>query len=397
MPSQQRDDDSHRRPRRVERPAERTAELPQFVTDKLDLEAVQRTARETDRLTDEDRETIAALVDLGVGEAEARDAVLGNRVPLVLTQELFGDTPRYDFEQVTAKAGLPPEVFRQVRAAIGLPPADRFTRTDLTWAKQIADLLEILPVEAVVRSARARGSALSAAVMADLSTIREELVLPMRRSGADDLTVAVALAETARELRDTSEELLTTTYRLLVEHLVSSEIAAIAARSAALEVDIAVGFIDVVGYTALSARVDPEGLDEVLDAFQQRVVGLVADTPDVAAVKYLGDAVMLIGPDARTLAQTMLDLTVETEELEDAPLRGGLAAGETLVREGDYFGPTVNMAARLTDIARPWSLLAAEELVDELSEVFDVKRILPTRIRGVGLRRPLVVRRPADA
>ena len=92
----------------------------------------------------------------------------------------------------------------------------------------------------------------------------------------------------------------------------------------------------------------------------------------------------------------MLELTREVEPLSDAPLRGGMAHGATLVREGDYFGPPVNLAARLTDLARPWSVLADEALMDELEDDFDVKRILPTRIRGIGLRRPLAVRGGAE-
>ena len=71
-------------------------------------------------------------------------------------------------------------------------------------------------------------------------------------------------------------------------------------------------------------------------------------------------------------------------------------AGTDESGKGDYFGPSVNLATRLTDLARPWSVLAAEELVDELSDSFEVRRIRPTRIRGVGLRRPLAVTAPAE-
>jgi adenylate cyclase len=102
--------------------------------------------------------------------------------------------------------------------------------------------------------------------------------------------------------------------------------------------------------------------------------------------------VMLVGPDVPTLARVMLELTEPAEELEDAPLRGGLASGSVRLREGDYYGDAVNLAARLTDLARPWSLLADEELEDELGGGFSARRIRPVRIRGLGLRRPLRVK-----
>ncbi len=378
-------DDGDGRPSRRASASELTGELPAFVRDALDEQPPSR-------LDGEDAETIEALTDLGVPDEQARDAVVQGRVPLVLTQQLLGERPRYDLDTLASKAGVPADVLVQVRVAMGLPVVDGYGRTDLQWAKLIGRLLSILPPESVVRSARGRGNAVASIAMNDLSTIRDELVLPMRRAGADDLTVAVALAETARELAPIAEKLMVTDYLLHLQRVIGSEVAAIAARGDAQEIELAVGFVDVVGYTALSARIDPEGLDQILDLFEQRVIRVVADGDGVSVVKYLGDAAMFVAPDPVTLARTMLELTNEADGLEDAPLRGGMSFGATLVREGDYVGPTVNMAARLTDIARPWSLLAAEEIVDDLAGAFSVKRILPTRIRGVGLRRPLVVR-----
>ena len=370
--------------------SELTGELPAFIRDALD-------GQPQPVLDQDDEETIEALTDLGVAEDRARRAVIDRRVPLVLTQELLGDRPRYDLETLASKAGVSADVLAQLRVAMGLPVPEVYGKTDLRWAKLIGKLLEVLPAESVIRSARGRGNAVGAIAMNDLSTMREEIVLPMRRAGADDLTVAVALAETARELAPIAEQLMVTDYMLQLQQVIGSEVAAIAARGDAQEVALAVGFVDVVGYTALSARIDPEGLDRVLDLFEERVIRVVADSDGVSVVKYLGDAAMFVAPDPITLADAMLELTTETEGLEDAPLRGGLAFGETLVREGDYVGQTVNMAARLTDIARPWSVLAAEELIDDLEDVYDIKRILPTRIRGVGLRRPLVLRHRTPA
>lgn len=366
-----------------------TGELPQVVRDALDR------GRPRD-LTDHDRETIAALVDLGLDEDHAREAVIERRVPLVLTSQVLGEQAEHTLEEVAAESGVPERVLVEIRTATGLSNADRFTDTDVEWARLLGQLLEILPVETVVRSARARGAALSAIARNDVSVVRDELILPMRQSGADDLTVSVALAEAAKGLDPISRQLLVTSYRLQLQNELNSELSAIAAREEGQELDLAVGFVDVVGYTALSARIDPEGLDQLLDAFQERVIEVVSTATDVAVVKYLGDAVMLVAGDLVALADTMLELTATVEELEEAPLRGGLAAGEVLVREGDFFGPTVNLAARLTDMARAWSLLADEHLVDRLDDRFDVRRILPTRIRGLGLRRPLAVRRRGD-
>ena len=218
----------------------------------------------------------------------------------------------------------------------------------------------------------------------------------MRNAGADDLTVSVALAETARAVDPLARDLLVHEYHRQLLRVLDSELSTMLAASSGQELDVAVGFVDLVGYTSLSAQVDPEGLDQVLEAFEQRVVDEVGGHDSVAVVKYLGDAAMFVATDPQTLAETMLRIVEPVESLEDAPLRGGMAHGPTLIREGDYFGPPVNMAARLTDLARPWSLLAAEELMDDLGGTLETKRIRPTRIRGIGLRRPLSVRWNAD-
>lgn len=372
------------------RAEELTGELPRFVADRLG-EGVAAAP-------DEDiEETVAALVDLGLPEEDAREAVLSRRVPLVLATQVLGEEPNHDFEVVCEAAGIDPTLVKRVVVAAGLSVPERLTDGDREWVEGLAALLKSMPVEAIVRAARVRGSALGTIARADLGIIRDEIMLPMRRAGADDLTISVALAETARAVAPLSRELLLHEYHRQLLHQLDSELSALLARSEGQEIDVAVGFVDLVGYTSLSAQVDPAGLEHVLEAFEQVVVEVVSANDRVGIVKYLGDAAMLVATDPITLTETMLQLVEPVAELEDAPLRGGLAAGPTLIREGDYFGPPVNMAARLTDLARPWSLLAAEELIDDLEGAFSVRKIRPTRIRGVGLRRPLSVRGPDES
>jgi adenylate cyclase len=379
------------RPGRPSKPdlAELTGELPRFVRDALGRpEPVETRAP----LGEEDAATVRALVDLGLEEDEARAAVEQDRVALVLAQRVVGGRPRYSIEEVAERSGVPVELLRRIRVATGLPVPERLGRADLQWARLLARLLEVLPAEAVASSARARGTALATVVRSDLGIVRDELLLPMRQAGADDLTVAVTLAETAKELDAIAREVLQITYGLHLEHQLSSELSATLTRADVPEITLSVGFVDVVGWTSLSSRIDPQGLDEVLDAFEERIIEVTAPRTEVSVVKFLGDAAMLVAADPLTLTEAMLELTTEVPALEDVPLRGGLACGPTLVREGDVFGSPVNLAARLTDLARPWRLLADEELTATLEEGgYRTKRLRPVRIRGVGTRRPIGV------
>ncbi|MEX1178176.1 MAG: adenylate/guanylate cyclase domain-containing protein [Nitriliruptor sp.] len=376
--------------------ADLTAELPRFVRDRLGRPRPV-TEAEREALGAGDAETVRALVDLGLDEASAREAVDEGRVALVLAQRVIGGAGQYSIEEVSERSGVPVELLRRIRVATGLPVPERLGHADLQWARLLARLLEVLPPEAVASSARARGTALSMVARSDLGIVRDELLLPMRRAGADDLTVAVTLADTAKELDGIAREILQITYGLHLEHQLSSELSATLTRSEVPEIDLAVGFVDVVGWTSLSSRIDPQGLDEVLDAFEERIIEVTAPRTEVSVVKFLGDAAMLVAADALSLAEVMLELTTAVPALEDVPLRGGLAGGPTLIREGDMFGPPVNLAARLTDLARPWRLLADEQLSDQLEAGgYLTRRLRPVRIRGVGTRRPVGVSRAPD-
>lgn len=367
------------------------ADLPEFLTGQL-----RRVDDPTPPEREVDPELLSSLLELGIDEERAREAIREDRVSLVLSQVLLDDRGKFTVEEVAKLSGVEPDHLRLLRSALGLPIEERWTSLDVQWAKRIATLLEVLSLDAVVRSARARGSALAAVAMGDMSVVRDELIVPLRQAGADDLTVGIALAEATKAINPISEELLVTTYSLQLRHLLSTELAATAARGEASQIRAAVGFVDIVGYTRLSARVDPIGLDTLIDDFESRVIEVTSDRRDVAVVKYLGDAVMLVGPDAVTLADAMLELTTEVEALADSPVRGGMASGDLLARDGDYFGPAVNVAARLTDIARPWRVLVAEEDVAEVRRAFKVDRIRPMRLRGIGTSRPGAVRRPLD-
>jgi adenylate cyclase len=148
----------------------------------------------------------------------------------------------------------------------------------------------------------------------------------------------------------------------------------------------AVGFVDLVGYTALAEELEDEELAALLTRF-----GVVAHDTVVAAggriVKTIGDEVMFVTDTAAAAADIAVTLTERTtgdEMLPDA--RAGMASGTLVLREGDYFGPVVNLASRLTEIARPGTVLAPAEVGQLLAgdARFAVRRIPSKRIRDIG-------------
>ncbi len=126
--------------------------------------------------------------------------------------------------------------------------------------------------------------------------------------------------------------------------------------------EVAVCFADLVGFTRLGEEVPPDELGRLavrLEALAGEVV-----EPPVRLVKTIGDAAMLASPEPEPLLDAALELIDAADaEGEDFPqLRAGAALGTALPRAGDWFGRPVNLASRITRIARPGSLLAEREL-----------------------------------
>lgn len=158
---------------------------------------------------------------------------------------------------------------------------------------------------------------------------------------------------------------------------------------------LCVGFADLVGFTRLSRRLPDQRLADLVTAFE-------ADSSDVVAatgarlIKTLGDEVMFVAEDAQHGAETALALHSVHAAGEDVPqLRVGLSFGEVVTRMGDVYGSTVNLASRLTALARPGSTLADDACARELlaDPRFDVRALRPRPLRGLGLVRAWSVQR----
>lgn len=118
---------------------------------------------------------------------------------------------------------------------------------------------------------------------------------------------------------------------------------------------LATCFVDVSGFTGLSARVSVQAIEEFVDLLESTAATL-AIRHGVRLVKMIGDEVMLVGPDAPDMGCAALCLI---DDLADGGYRarGGMAHGEVAMVHGDYFGPVVNLASRLAGLAAPGQVL----------------------------------------
>jgi class 3 adenylate cyclase len=129
---------------------------------------------------------------------------------------------------------------------------------------------------------------------------------------------------------------------------------------------LAIGFVDLVGSTTLHARLDPADLGALVSRFETRAFEVIA-AGGGRLVKFIGDEIMLAAIDPVAGCHMVLDL-VEAFTDDGTQPRGGLVFGEVLFRHGDYYGPVVNLAARLVDTAIPGEVLVDASVADEAKD-----------------------------
>ncbi len=185
----------------------------------------------------------------------------------------------------------------------------------------------------------------------------------------------------------------------LQSHVWRRQLAAFAGRALAaddLESDtLAVGFADMTGFTALTRRLREGELEQLLERFEA-TAGDVVGAHDGRVVKSLGDEVLFTVAEPAAAAEIALTLLERTED-DDLipPLRIGMAAGEVLSRLGDVYGPVVNIASRLTSLARPGRVLVDREMAAALAAhpAYRVRTRRPVSVRGYSHLHPYQLRR----
>lgn len=122
------------------------------------------------------------------------------------------------------------------------------------------------------------------------------------------------------------------------------------------ESEVSIGFVDLVGFTPATAAMGSAELLAFMRTFHSRTYDVVTRSGG-RVVKHIGDEIMFTSGDPAGGCQIALALIEAFDDADSLP-RGGLGYGMVVARHGDFYGPMVNLAARLTDIAVPGEVLA---------------------------------------
>jgi adenylate cyclase len=292
---------------------------------------------------------------------------------LLPARRLMGDDGTYmSAREIGEKYDIDLEVLQRVQRAVGLssvddPDARVHLRADAEASARVQQFVDAgMDPDQLVGAIRVLADGLSRAT----EVMRYTALASLLRPGATELQIAQAseamLNRVAPQLGPMIQEMLFVQLRHAMEtQLINeSERAAGSALPGAREVTIA--FADLVGFTRLGEAVPPEDLERLAS----RLAELARDVavPPVRLIKTIGDAVMLMCPDPVPLLDAMLDLVAAAEDSDLPQLRVGVASGSAVSRAGDLFGSPVNLANRVTSVARPGAVLVAESAHDAIGE-----------------------------
>jgi adenylate cyclase len=289
--------------------------------------------------------------------------------------------------EVVKETGLEPDFLAEARRALGLPAVDLdepvITDEELELARSAATLLEAgLDRQGFLELTRTMSQAMAGVAAALTSTFGAALLRP----GDTERDVGLRYAEMVRELGPLAGPSLTQMLNLRLREQVRQAVVGQAELQSGRLPDaqqVVVGFVDIVGFTKMGERVEPDELGAVVRGFEALVED--ATRPPVRLVKTIGDAAMLAAPEASPMLDTVLELVERSREDEARPLlRGGVASGEALPRAGDLYGRPVNLASRLTSFARRGSVVASKEVREAAGEDgYDWSAVGSRKLKGV--------------
>jgi adenylate cyclase len=348
-----------------------------------------------DGLDDEAREARLELLERlaaeGVPLQELREAVSAGRLTLLpVERALAGDGPCHSPREVAEMAGLDLDLLQRASASLGLPypdPDERsLTEAELAAAKRVKAFLDAgLPEEGILQVARTIG--MGTARIAEAN--RELIIRTLMQPGDTERDLALRFATAAEQLMPLIEPVLVYALRAHTLEQVRRDVigaADLASGEMGATSEVSVCFADLVGFTKLGEEIAPEELGAVAGRLEELATGVAE--PPVRLVKLIGDAAMLVSTEAEELTDSALSLLEAADSAgEDFPrLRAGVARGSALVQSGDYYGRPVNLASRLTAVAKPGSVLADEASRRAAPEAFDYSYAGERRLRGFDSR-----------
>ncbi len=284
-------------------------------------------------------------------------------------------------DEVAAVVGLPHDLIVRAWLALGFPPPPdgqpAFNDDDLDMFRAFGMVHDLFDMQAALQFTRVLGSSMARISEAAVASFLLNVEGPLVSASAGEAERAKASA-TAAQLAAGIPDLLRVLHR---RHFVQAVERSRATQdeSEAGTFHLTVGFCDLVGYTAWSRTLTSRALAQAVDAFESTAHEVIT-TAGGRLVKSLGDAVLFVTATPEAAARIALHLTdFVAEHPVLTELRTGIATGDVLGRDGDFYGPLVNLAARLVKETAPGTVVSDQVIAGLVNEPLGT-----VELKGIG-------------
>lgn len=340
---------------------------------------------------------VRALEESGLSLEDVGQAIADGHVSFAFVDSLFAEPVSLStitYADLARSLGMTIEELDRLQSALGLPktlPEDPVPEDDVAIARLWSAATATMEPDAVMRITRVYGESLQRIADAEHRFVQSEIVEPMVRSGRSAQETVEAAAGIGAGLQQIADQLVLLLHRRLMHrHTLQTFVAGLERAMAEAGVvpvrpehPPAIAFLDLSGFTRLTEEQGDEAAAKLAQGFAE----FVQETPRSYGgrlVKLLGDGAMFHFHEPLGAVLCALDLVDRIPTLGLPAARVGLHAGQVISQDGDYFGTTVNIAARVADYARPAEVLVTSDVMAAAgSDDLSYQEIGPVPLKGV--------------
>ncbi|MCD9198987.1 adenylate/guanylate cyclase domain-containing protein [Aeromicrobium wangtongii] len=311
-----------------------------------------------------------------------------------LVQLILGGELNLTSAEAADKGGLSVEDGQRLWRALGFADTGdgvAYGDADVDALATVAAALDgdVLDEQTIFQMTRALGTTMSRLADWQVTTLVEQIERDVQAGRAETrLDAAVVLAE---EAAPNLEHLMIYAWRRHLAAATARMEALGAADEELLSTVMTVGFADLSRFTSLSNDLDDNSLGALVENFEIRASDIVT-AHGGRVIKTLGDAVLFVSDDPAEGTRTALDMVKQIAKRSELPnICVGLATGSVVSRLGDVYGPPVNLAARLSHVARSNRVLVDSATAAAIGDEFDTRTLPPRPLRGFGNISPITV------
>lgn len=346
---------------------------------------------------------VARLRERGHALAEIREAGESGRLAFGYIEDLFPvGQELLTLEEAAERSGLEPALVQRIFSSMGLAGTTRgrISEDDVELLRYIASVLSAgFPLVAFLQLLRVYGHAVAQIADAEVRLFHLYVHEPLIRDGVPALEMAEEMEGLARDLLPLALPILSHVHHKFLSHFVEQDV--IGHMESDLEggrldlgrLRVAIAFADLAGYTKLT---ETQGEEEAMSAVE-RFVQVVEDTlpDDARIIKTIGDEVMIVSSDCAGLTDWAVGF--QTLVAAERPLpRIGMHYGETLYRDGDYYGREVNLAARVAARSAGGEVLVTRPVVEGAGAHLEFDPIAEVKLKGFSRPTELFLARVAE-